>query len=188
VGDFFTDAISRPCCEGPALLRAPPGAAVNGGPGGRGWILIFDQYRDDCTLFGAKVGSGGGSLLLGGADGGEGGGDGGCGLIGGRPVAEMGLVAVEESAGPEEAPEGGGGNWISEGGAGDPISVGGAGTPKSGRCAYRPARKGLGALMSSDLRTWHDVSGRVSAPPGYKHGTVVELPPRALHAVCSGRC
>ena len=38
-GAYFPGAISRPCVEGPSLLRAPDG----------GYILLFDAYRTDCT-------------------------------------------------------------------------------------------------------------------------------------------
>jgi hypothetical protein len=40
-GSFFTDAISRPCVEGPTIVRGVHGE----------WLMIFDAYRSDCVLF-----------------------------------------------------------------------------------------------------------------------------------------
>lgn len=44
-------------------------------------------------------------------------------------------------------------------------------------CAFSPSRKGFGAIKSSGgaLGRWVDVSAQVSAPEGYKHGTVVTI-------------
>lgn len=36
-----------------------------------------------------------------------------------------------------------------------------------------------GALRSHDLKTWEDVTGKISLPPGARHGTMIEVP-RAL--------
>ena len=33
-GAYFPDAISRPCVEGPTMLRAPDGS----------WLILFDSY------------------------------------------------------------------------------------------------------------------------------------------------
>ena len=43
-------------------------------------------------------------------------------------------------------------------------------------CAYRPARKGFGGMISDDLVRWRDVSHKVYMPVGYKHGTAVRAP------------
>ena len=40
-GSFFSDAISRPCVEGPTIVKSPDE---------RSWILLFDNYRSDCLL------------------------------------------------------------------------------------------------------------------------------------------
>lgn len=179
VGEFFTDAISRPCCEGAALVPAPDG----------GWILLFDQYREDCFLLGrssarAEGGGGGqgGGLLLGGVaetGAGDGAGSPECETIIGRPISALGLMEV--TTGDSVT----GGQSEAANTAGEPQDE--ANTGGEPRCAYKPARKGIGALASADLRTWLDVTGNVRVPVGYKHGTAVKLDAVALEAVCGGR-
>eukprot|EP00962_Isochrysis_galbana_P034402 scaffold11649_cov126-Isochrysis_galbana.AAC.4 len=163
VGEFFTDAISRPCCEGAALVPAPD----------HGWILLFDQYREDCTLFGSsrvRAEGGGDRTDFLPADAEV---DAGCEMVNGRPAGDAGLVQVRLGGSVE----------------GEPAAAAAAGGSIGGeaQCAYRPARKGIGALVSPDLRSWRDVTGRVRVPEGYKHGTAVKLDGRALEAVCGGR-
>lgn len=51
-------------------------------------------------------------------------------------------------------------------------------------CAYLPTRKGFGALLSRDLCTWEDISGSISVPIEYKHGTGLHLQGKALRQVC----
>ena len=43
------------------------------------------------------------------------------------------------------------------------------------------------AQVSDDLQRWRDVTGKVSSPTGYKHGTPLLLPPAARRAVCDAR-
>ena len=59
--------------------------------------------------------------------------------------------------------------------AGAADGVGADAPPRS--CAFSPSRKGFGAIKSSGgaLNRWVDVSAQVSAPEGYKHGTVVTI-------------
>jgi len=162
-GEIFADAISRPCTEGAAILPAPIG----------GWILLFDQYTDMCILHRSletdkRVAADHGIAMRAAGE------SSGCGIVAGRPAAEVGLVEIEErptrgnaARGPSEAS-----SSIDEG---------------VERCAYRTARKGIGALMSEDLRSWREITGQVSVPAGYKHGTAVKLDQRALRAVCTAR-
>ena len=42
-------------------------------------------------------------------------------------------------------------------------------------------------MRSEDLRTWTDVSGRVSSPPDHKHGTALQVPEEAWRQVCAVR-
>ena len=60
-GPFFPGAISRMCVEGASALELPLGR----------WLLLFDQYRSDCTLLAPPP----------------------CGTIGGEPARTLGLAA-----------------------------------------------------------------------------------------------
>ena len=80
-----------------------------------------------------------------------------CGVVAGRRAEEAGMALQP--------------NWRS----------------RDGRraCAYEPARRGFGAMRSDDnLRTWTDISGRVSAPADHKHGSALRLPMEAWRSVC----
>ena len=123
-GAFFPDALSRPCVEGPTVIRTPDGA----------FLALFDAYRTDCLLLAQRDA------------------DGRCTRVGGRPASAVRLQHAGE---------------------------------RHGLCAYEPSRKGFGAMRSVDLQTWVDVSGSVRVPENYKHGSALELPPRAWQAVCA---
>lgn len=56
-----------------------------------------------------------------------------------------------------------------------------------GQCAYVPARKGFGALVSRDLCHWKDISGAVVTPEAYKHGTALALRGAARDAACASQ-
>lgn len=121
-GGFVPGAISRPCVEGPSPIRLHSGET----------LLLFDAYREDCTLLAPPP----------------------CDRAG--VWADAGL-RLDRAA-----------------------SAAGKGTP----CAYVPARKGFGALLSSDLCTWTDVSSSIEAPANYKHGTAISLHGAARRAAC----
>ena len=55
---------------------------------------------------------------------------------------------------------------------------------EGGACAYEPIRRGFGALRSTDLSTWIDITGEVGAPEDHKHGTALRLTPKAWEQVC----
>uniref|UniRef100_A0A6V3YJ38 Uncharacterized protein n=1 Tax=Prymnesium polylepis TaxID=72548 RepID=A0A6V3YJ38_9EUKA len=57
--------------------------------------------------------------------------------------------------------------------------------PQGSGCSYLPRHKGLGAISSTDLHIWHDVSSTIQIPDDYKHGTVVMLLGVELEALCS---
>jgi hypothetical protein len=124
-GAFFSDAISRPCVEGPTALQEPNGS----------WLVLFDNYRSDCVLLAPPEG-------------------GTCGALAGRPAATVGLRRRYQAE-------------------------------RAGRCAYESARQGFGAMRSHDLHSWHDVSGAVSAPPFYKHGSALRPDAAQWRAVCA---
>ena len=124
-GAFFTDAISRPCVEGPTVVRSPDGA----------WILLFDNYRSDCVLVVPQA-------------------TGPCTHVGEQVASDIGLRPRHLRSEAHHA------------------------------CLYEPARLGFGALRSSDLATWTDITGRVHVPPFHKHGTAMRLTPRAWQQVC----
>ena len=58
------------------------------------------------------------------------------------------------------------------------------GTAAGGQCAFEPARKGFGGMVSDDLRRWTDASESVEVPEDYKHGTALTLNREARNAVC----
>ena len=63
-----------------------------------------------------------------------------------------------------------------------PVAVAG-----HGGCNYTTASTGFGAMLSTDLRVWSDVSARLKAPAGYKHGTPLKLTAQALRAACGDK-
>ena len=69
-GAFFSDAISRPCVEGPTVVRGLDG----------GWVLLFDDYRIDCLLLAPRDD------------------DGACVRIAGRPASAVGLRLAQDEA------------------------------------------------------------------------------------------
>ena len=77
-GSFFSDAISRPCVEGPTAVRGLDG----------GWVLLFDDYRIDCMLLAPRDD------------------DGACVRVAGRPASAVGLRLAEHqpSEGSSDAP------------------------------------------------------------------------------------
>jgi hypothetical protein len=127
-GEFFTDAISRPCVEGPTAIRAPDGA----------WLLLFDNYRTDCLLLAPNDQR---DVID-------------CGSVAGRSPSQVGLRFAAARPG--------------------------------GRCAYAPQQLGFGALRSTDLVSWADISGDVRVPARHKHGTAIRLTARAWRGVCAG--
>ena len=196
-GAFFPFAISRPCIEGPSVLRAPDGS----------WILLFDAYRTDCTLL-APASASGRCELVGGhapavanlrstgrstaADGGE------------QVIADGGDVPGKAANGPANGVAGRKSDapadreYIADGVAGGDAgrdvlgtadvftegTAGGAHEYRPQMCGYQTARRGFGALVSTDLATWNDVSGSVNAPDDYKHGTALLLPAAARRSMC----
>ena len=135
-GAFFPHAISRPCVEGPTIIRAPE-------PVG-GWYALFDAYRTDCTLYAPA-------------------GEHGCAEVGGQPAASSGLRLASTD---------------------EEMESGRTGQLNQTRCAYQTAQRGFGALHSADLTSWRDITGLVSTPAGYKHGTALMLPDERWHSIC----
>lgn len=142
-GAFFPHAISRPCVEGPTVIRAPE---VVGG-----WYVLFDAYRTDCTLYTPA-------------------GKHGCDEVGGQPAASSGLrlASTDED--------------LKSGRALDRQSRGQQQNQR--RCAYQTAQRGFGALHSADLTSWRDITGLVSTPADYKHGTALMLPDVVWQSIC----
>ena len=87
--------------------------------------------------------------------------DGSCGLFSGRPAAEVGLQSLETQQQQQQQQH-----------------------ASKRLCGYVPARRGLGAMRSRDLKTWVDISGNVHAPPEYKHGSALRLTGSARRTVC----
>ena len=68
-GAFFPDAISRPCVEGPTVLKEPNGS----------WLILFDSYRTDCLLTAPPEGLAPHGYLP------------ECGIVAGRPAEDAGM-------------------------------------------------------------------------------------------------
>jgi hypothetical protein len=86
---------------------------------------------------------------------------GACVRVAGQPASAQGLrISNRRATGSDEDSEGG--SW----------------------CAYEPIRRGFGALRSTDLISWVDITGEVHAPEEHKHGTALQLPAKAWAQVC----
>lgn len=86
---------------------------------------------------------------------------GACVRVAGQPASAQGLrLSNRQAAASDE--DGDGGGW----------------------CAYEPIRRGFGALRSTDLKAWVDVTGEVHAPEEHKHGTALRLTAKAWAQIC----
>lgn len=164
----WRDAISRPCAEGPTLIplrsaagdtrsRAPAPAAGLPPVAGLqpGWLLLYDGYRSDCVLL--WDGAGVAARERGGMAYGVNA-SGAC-----EPRSGLRLVDGKEAELTSEQQQFG--------------QTGGR------RCIYM-GDSGFGALHSSDLRSWRDVSEGVIIPRHHKHGTAQQLSPLGLCGIC----
>ena len=164
----WRDAISRPCAEGPTLIplrsaagdtgsRAPAPAAGLPLVAGLppGWLLLYDGYRSDCVLL--WDGAGAAARERGGTTYGVNA-SGAC-----EPRSGLRLVDGKEAGLTSEQQQ-----FVQKGGW---------------RCIYM-GESGFGALHSSDLRSWRDVSDGLIIPRHHKHGTAQQLSPMGLCGIC----